>query len=101
MNTVLVQELQRFNNLIKIVKSSLVDLRDALKGLVLMSTALEKCSKSLYDGKVPEMWMTKSYPSLKPLGGYVMDLKARLSFFRKWIDEGPPVVFWVSGFFFT
>lgn len=43
-----------------------------------MSTVLESASKSLFDGKVPELWMASSYPSLKPLGGYVQDLKARL-----------------------
>jgi len=101
MNTVLTQELTRFNHLIKIVSSSLQDIRDALKGLVLMSPALEKAAKSLFDGRVPEMWMTKSYPSLKPLGGYVSDLRARLAFFKKWIDQGSPASYWLSGFFFT
>ena len=101
MNTVLTQELTRFNHLIKIVRSSLADIRDAMKGLILMSQALEKAAKSLYDGKVPDMWMSKSYPSLKPLGGYVLDLKARLTFFKNWIDQGPPLIYWLSGLFFT
>lgn len=101
MNTVLTQELVRFNNLIKVVISSLENIRDALDGKILLSSQLERASKSLYDGKVPEMWMEKSYPSLKPLGGYIKNLKERIAFFRKWIDEGQPVSYWLSGFFFT
>lgn len=67
-----------------------------------MSTILESASKSLFDGKVPELWMNSSYPSLKPLGGYVMDLKARLTFFQNWIDsQTSPNEFWISGFYFT
>jgi len=37
MNTVLNQELTRFNKLIKVVRSSLFDIKKALKGLILMS----------------------------------------------------------------
>lgn len=101
MNTVLTQELTRFNGLINIVRSSLKDIKDALVGKILMSPALERASRQLFDGKVPELWMGKSYPSLKPLGSYIQDLRARLQFFRKWLDEGQPISYWISGFFFT
>jgi dynein heavy chain len=101
LNTVLIQELLRFNRLVEIIISSLQNLQKAVKGLISMSTELEDMSRSMLVGKVPAMWSAKSYPSLKPLGGYIKDLCTRLQNFQKWCDQGPPKSFWISGFFFT
>jgi len=101
MNTVLHQELIRFNRLIAIVRSSLANLKKAIKGLVVMDADLESVANSLVTGQRPAMWMKRSYPSLKPLGGYVSDMMRRLKFFADWIKDGIPQDFWISGFFFT
>lgn len=52
MNTVLVQELIRFGRLIIVIRSSLLDIRRALKGLVVMSSDLEDVFSSMMVGKV-------------------------------------------------
>lgn len=38
--------------------------------------------------------------SLKPLTAWILDFRARIAFLRKWYDEGTPIIFWISGFFF-
>ena len=101
MNTVLRQELIRYNRLTSVVRKSLQDIRKAMKGLVVMSAELEEVFDSMLKGRVPNVWASKSYPSLKPLGGYLSDLLTRLKMFSTWIDVGPPNIFWISGFYFT
>ncbi|XP_073479664.1 dynein axonemal heavy chain 3-like [Aquarana catesbeiana] len=101
MNTVLVHELLRFNRLTSTIRMSLQDLNKAISGLSAMSNELDDLLNSMTVGKVPTVWSARSYPSLKPLGGYIADLLQRLSFFKEWIEKGTPNVFWISGFYFT
>lgn len=102
MNTVLTQELIRFNRLIHEVSVSLKEVQKALKGLVLMSAELEQMGNAMVLGRVPALWAAVAYPSLKPLGAWVTDLIERLHFLRDWMEGGTaPNVFWISGFFFT
>ena len=65
MNTVLTQELDRFNKLTMTIKNSLNDLKKAIKGEVLLSSDLEAALNSLKDGTVPAMWIAKSWVNMK------------------------------------
>jgi dynein heavy chain len=100
LNTVLVQEVIRFNRLLENVNKSLKDVLKAMKGIVVMSESLELISTSVFNNQVPEAWFAVGYPSLKPLASWVVDLEERLAFVKKWLDHGHPSVFWISGFFF-
>jgi dynein heavy chain len=101
MNTVFTQELDRFNGLIKVIRQSCVDLKKAIKGEVLLSADLEAALNSLKLGQTPAMWLKKSYPSLKTLGGYQKDLLERLGWFQEWLENGIPDKLWITRFFFT
>lgn len=101
MNTVLNQELLRFNKLIAKIRHTLVDLGKAVKGLVVMSPELEEVSQGILMDKTPGVWKAISYPSMKPMVAYVTDLAARIKFLQDWIDDGIPKSYWLPGFYFT
>jgi dynein heavy chain len=101
LNTVLAQEMLRFNKLIVRVRASLVDVGKAVKGLVVMDHNLDQVADGIIRNIRPPYWMKVSYPSLKPLSSYVADLCARLKFLTDWQNDGHPPTYWLSGFFFT
>ena len=77
LTTVLQQEVDRFNKLLRVIKISLENLKKAIKGFVVMDEALEKMYTSFINNQVPVMWANAAYPSLKSLGSWVKDLKLR------------------------
>lgn len=101
MNSVLLQELARYNSLIVVIRESLAVMLKTLEGLVVSNAETDELLLSIKNNSIPEKWLKKSYPSRKTLLGYVEDLKKRLSVFEEWIQNGKPNCFWISGFFFT
>jgi len=66
-----------------------------------MSEDLEAMSDSLFNNQVPLAWQPNiGFLSLKPLASWIIDLLDRIDFLQKWVDNGPPATFWISGFFF-
>jgi len=100
MNTVLTQEVVRYNALLGLMIVMLKDVQKALKGEVVMSEELEVLASSLFNNQVPGAFAKVGPLSLKPLSSWITDLNDRLDFIMKWIDKGKPPAYWISGFFF-
>ena len=76
MNTVLQQEIIKYNRLLPVIDESLKELTKAIKGTVVMSDILEQVGNDMFANKVPVLWeKAPSYPSLKPLASWVVDLE--------------------------
>ena len=101
MNTVLTQEIIRYNNLLRAMQSQIRDVQKALRGEVVMSSDLEVVAKAIYLTQVPTTWQFPIGPlSLKPLVSWIEDIIDRYNFLQKWVENGKPDAFWFSGFFF-
>uniref|UniRef100_A0A670K2Q2 Dynein axonemal heavy chain 6 n=1 Tax=Podarcis muralis TaxID=64176 RepID=A0A670K2Q2_PODMU len=100
LTTVLGQEVDRFNRLLILLRTSLQTLNKAIAGFVVMSEEMERVYHSFLNNQVPSLWANAAYPSLKPLGGWVKDLVLRTAFVDFWLKRGKPKSFWISGFFF-
>jgi len=97
---VLLQEMDRFNKLLGVVRKTLKNLQAAIRGEIVMSLDLDRMYSSLLNNQVPAQWTKVAYPSLKPLAAWVLDLAERIKFMRSWSENGLPNSFWMSGFFF-
>jgi len=74
MNVVLVQEVSRYNRLLKVVLASLSALSLAVRGLVVTTSETEATLASILSNRVPKTWAHVAYPSVKPLTSWVEDL---------------------------
>jgi len=100
LTTVLLQEMEKFNRLLNLMRKSLDDLVQAIGGFIVMSSDLDAMYLSLTNGQVPANWAKVAYPSLKPLDSWFEDLIKRVDFLDSWLKNGNPVAYWVPGMFF-
>lgn len=76
------------------------DVQRALKGEVVMSEELDSLAGSLFNNQVPDAFSKVGPLSLKPLASWITDLNERMTFVTKWIKDGMPPAYWISGLFF-
>ncbi len=94
---VLLQELERWNALVKRMSSSLLDLQRALIGEIGMSDVLDALGDSLFNGFLPQLWRRLAPDTQKTLGSWVLHFSRRFQQYDLWIKEGEPAVIWLSG----
>ncbi|XP_070624140.1 dynein axonemal heavy chain 14 isoform X6 [Bos indicus] len=82
--TFLIQEIERFDQLLSIIHKSLKDLQLAIKGEIILTQELEEIYDSFLSTKVPKLWQKYAYKSSKALSSWVNDLIQRLNFFNTW-----------------
>lgn len=97
LTVVLIQELTRYNVLLKAMGESLEKLEKGILGIVVISEELQRMMVSLNNNVVPELW-SNAFFSMKNLGNWNTDLKARYEFFRHWAAKGQPFVYHISYF---
>lgn len=66
---------------------SLMTLKKAIAGLVVMSEEMDRIYTSFLNNQVPTHWANSAYPSLKTLASWVRDLGLRTSFIQVWEDK--------------
>lgn len=94
LKTVLYQELDRYNALLSKIRGNLSSIIKVTQGAASTSTELEEVMVSLSTLRVPRVW-GNTYPSLKPLGSWIVNLQLRIDFFTSWIDTAMPVCWWL------
>lgn len=105
-SVVLLQELERYNKLIKKMVTSLNSLQkvriqysiteplmichllpffQALAGEVGMSAELDEVARSLYNGQIPSIWRALAPATLKSLGNWIIHFLKRNEQYSKWV----------------
>jgi dynein heavy chain len=97
LEVVLMQEIERYEALVKRMVGNLADLKRALKGEIGMSQALDELGGALFNGQLPGAWAKLAPQTQKPLGSWMEHYVRRYKQYNDWATKGDPNVFWLSG----
>jgi dynein heavy chain len=104
LNVFLYQELQRFLNVLRIARTTMKNIVQAVDGTIIMTPDIVSAINSIYDLRVPIYWQYDAAGAeiswLTPtLGGWLEGLKNRYRQLDQWYNSGRPNSFWLTGFF--
>lgn len=97
LNVVLMQEVERYEIVLKRLKVDLAMLDLGLKGLVVITPDLEQIVSAITVNVLPTAW-SFAYFSMKPLSNWFEDLIHRYEFFDVWGQKSAPFCFWLGAF---
>ncbi|KAK5648316.1 hypothetical protein RI129_003208 [Pyrocoelia pectoralis] len=83
---VLLQELERYNKLLSVMKRTLQQLKKALVGEIGMDATLDNVAISLYNGQLPASWRKLAPATRKNLGGWMQHFQSRHSQYANWVN---------------
>lgn len=105
LNIFLFQELQRLQNIIRIVRTNMKNLAMAIDGTVTMTQDLLEDLNSVYDSRVPRKWSHDASGAeiswLMPnIGGWFTGLLDRQQQLNNWLENGRVIMkaYWLTGF---
>ena len=75
------------HNLLDEISRTLDELNLGFAGDLTMSAAMEELMYNLYDDIVPTTWSRIAWPSMRPLGSWLVDVNQRLSQLQTWTEH--------------
>jgi dynein heavy chain len=104
LNMFLFQEIQRFQNILGIVRNLMTDMILAIDGQIIMSPELADAIKCMYDLRVPKVWLLDPSGAeiswLAPtLAGWLASMQNRHYQLAQWLAKDRPISYWLTGFF--
>lgn len=82
MNAILLNEMNFYNILTNVMKTSLLKCRRGLRGIALLSENEEIIYNAVLNNKIPDFWRKTAFVSIKSLSGFILDLLDRISFIK-------------------
>jgi dynein heavy chain len=96
-DSVLLQEIERYNVLNDKIRNSLIDLKKSFSGEIAMNSEMEDIMISLFNNILPIQWRKLAPETQKSLGTWVEHYQKRYHQYNQWLETGEPKVMWLSG----
>jgi dynein heavy chain len=99
LNICLKQEIDKLQQLLKVVRTMLANLKLAIAGTIVMSPELIDAVDALFMARVPGTWTKVSQLISPNMGVWFANILKRAEQFTAWLKNGRPLCFWLLGFF--